>query len=119
MAKAPPCPERTLKTLMPQQSPLSSINEDRQWVAVEDMRRRRVAFEESSKHFPRYLENSEELKVGVTELQEQLGMSEQAGISIKEVTQQARNENGQHFLKCSGKEKKRHALLAGPDGTCR
>ena len=33
-----------------------------------------------------------------TELQEQLGMSEEAGISIKQVAQQARNENGQTFF---------------------
>ena len=32
-------------------------------------------------------------------------MSEEAGISIKHVAQQARNENGQLFLKFSGKEK--------------
>ena len=65
----------------------------------------------------RYLEDSEDLKVSVTELQEQLGMSEEAGISIKPVTQQARNEKGQHFLKFPGKEKKRYALPAGTDGT--
>ena len=34
------------------------------------------------------------LKVDVTELQEQLGISEEAGISIKRIAQQARNENG-------------------------
>ena len=58
-------------------------------------RRWRVAFEEISRDLPRYLENSEDLKVSVTELPEQLGMSEEAGISIEQVTQQARNENGQ------------------------
>ena len=82
---------------------------------MEDRRRRRVAVEETATDVLRFLENSEDLNVSVTELQEQLGMSE-AGISIKEVTQQARNENGQ-FFKCSGKEKKRYALPAGPDGT--
>ena len=46
----------------------------------------------------RYLEDSEGLKVSVTELQEQLGMSEEAGISITQVTQQARNENSQRFF---------------------
>ena len=34
------------------------------------------------------------VKVGVTELQEQVGMSEEAGVSIGHVAQQARNENG-------------------------
>ena len=33
--------------------------------------------------------------MSVTELREQLGMSEEAGISIQEVIQWARNENGQ------------------------
>ena len=65
----------------------------------------------------RYLENSEDLKVCVTELQEQLGMSEEAGMSIKQVTQQARNDSSQKILTFSEKEKKRYALPAGPDGT--
>ena len=42
-----------------------------------------------------YLEDSGDLKVGVTELQEQLGISEEAGISIKQIAQHAMNENGQ------------------------
>ena len=36
--------------------------------------------------------------MSVTELWEQLGMSEEAGVSIKQVAQQARNENGQTFF---------------------
>ena len=63
------------------------------------------------------MEDNDDVKVGVTELQEQLGMSEEAGISIEQVAQQARIENG-HFLKFFGKEKKRYALLVWPDGTC-
>ena len=46
MAKAPRCPERTLKTPLPQQSSSSSKDEESQWVAVEDRRRRRVGFKE-------------------------------------------------------------------------
>ena len=76
-----------------------AFDEESQWVAVEDRRRRRVAFEETVGDTLRYLENSEDLKVSVTELLEQLGMSEEAGISIKDVAQQARNENGHNFLK--------------------
>ena len=45
-----------------------------------------------------YLEDSEDLKVGVTELQEQLGTSEEAGVSIKQIAQQAMNENGQKLF---------------------
>ena len=119
MAKAPPCTERTLKTPLPQQSSPSSRDEESQWVAVEDRRRRRVAFEETARGILRYLEDSEDLKVSVTELQDQLGMSEEAGISIKQVAQQARNERRDTFFfkKILGKEKKMFALPAWPDGT--
>ena len=96
--KSPPCPERTLKTPLPQQCSSSSRDEESQWVAVEDRRRRRAAFEETAKGFLRHLEDSEDSKVSVTELQEQLGISEEAGISVKQVAQQARNENGQNMF---------------------
>ena len=78
MTKAPPCPERTLKTPLPQQRSSSSRDEESQWVAVEDRRSRRVAFEETAKAVLRYPEDSEELKVSVTEVQEQLGILEEA-----------------------------------------
>ena len=41
----------------------------------------------------KYLQNNEELKVGITELQEQLEVPAQIGITLKQVAQQARNEN--------------------------
>ena len=59
--------------------------------------RRLDAFEETANRILRYLEDSEDLKMGVTELQEQQGISEEAGISIKQIAQQAMNENGQDF----------------------
>ena len=46
MAKAPPCPERTLKTPLPQQSSHSSREEEGQWVAMEDRRRQEYRFRE-------------------------------------------------------------------------
>ena len=56
--------------------------------------------------------------MGVTELQEQLGISEEAGISIKQIAQQAMNENGQRiFENLKVKEKKVYALPVRPDGT--
>ena len=58
---------------------------------MEDRRRRRVAFEEAAKRMQRYLEDSEDLKVGVTELKEQSELSE----AIRQIAQEARNENGQ------------------------
>ena len=77
---------------------------------MEDRRRRRVAFEKTAKRMLRYPEDSEDLKVGVTGMQEQLEISEEAGVSIRQLAQQALNENGQKILKISGKEKKRYAL---------
>ena len=47
--KPPPCPERTLKTPLPQQCSSSSRDEESQRVAVEDRGRRRVALEEQAK----------------------------------------------------------------------
>ena len=76
----------------------SARDEESHWVAVEDRRRRRVAFEETARSILRYLEGSEDLKVSVTELQEQLGKTEEAGISIKQVALQARNEKGQQIF---------------------
>ena len=43
----------------------------------------------------KYLEDSDAVKVGVIELQEQLEISEEAGVSIRQIAQQATNENGQ------------------------
>ena len=51
-------------------------------ISVED-RRRRVAFEEAAKRMLRDQEDSEDLKVGVTELQEQMGTSDETGVSIR------------------------------------
>ena len=118
MAKAPPCPERTLKTPLPQQCSPSARDEQSQWVAVEERRRRRLAFEETAVSTQRNLEDSEDLKVSVTELQAQLGMTEGAGISINQVALQARNENGSKIFDFfSGKEKNMFAMPTWPDGT--
>ena len=92
MAKASRCPERILKTPLPQQSSSSSRDEESQWVGVEDRRRRSVAFEETAKGILKYLKDGEDLKVSVTELQEQQGISEETCISIELVAQQTRNE---------------------------
>ena len=72
-AKAPPCPDRTLQTPLPQQSSSSAREEEEedqweeeedQWVLIEDRRRRRVAFENLAKEMLRYLDNSDDVKVG-------------------------------------------------------
>ena len=43
----------------------------------------------------RYLNNSDDVKVGITELQERLEISAKVGISVRQVAKQAMNENGQ------------------------
>ena len=119
LAKAPPCPERTLKSLLPQQSSSSSRDETGQWISVEDRRRRRVAFEGAAKRMLRCLEDSEDLKVGVSELKGQLELSEKAGFSIRQSAQQAMNENGQHIFCHFKAGEKRNEFPVWPDGTRR
>ena len=70
VAKAPPCPERTLNTPLPAQSSSSAREEEGRWLLMEDRRRQSVAFENVAKEMLKYQENSEELKVRITELQE-------------------------------------------------
>ena len=44
MAKAPPCPERTTQTPLPQQCSPSAREEEGRWLLMEDRRRQSVAF---------------------------------------------------------------------------
>ena len=46
----------------------------------------------------RYLDNSDDVKVGITELQERVGVLLRFGISIQHVAQQAMDEIGQNIL---------------------
>ena len=48
-AKAPPCPDSTLQTPLPQQSSSSAGEEADHWVLMEDKPKRRVAFENMAK----------------------------------------------------------------------
>ena len=63
--KAPPCPDSTLQTLLPQQSS-SSAGEEEDRVLMEDGRRQRIAFENLAREMLRYLDNSDDVKVGIT-----------------------------------------------------
>ena len=90
MAEAPPCPDRTLQTPLPQQSS-SSAREQGRWVLMGDRRRRGIAFENLAKEMSRYLDNSEKVKVSITELQERLEIPVQIGISIQQVAQKGEN----------------------------
>ena len=62
---------------------------------MEDRRRRRVAFENLAKEMLRFFDNSDDVKVGTTKLQERLEALVQISIPIQQVAQQARNEIGQ------------------------
>ena len=55
-------------------------------------------FREDAKRMLKYPEDSDDVKVGVTELQEQLEISGEAGIFNTQVAQQATNENGQNIF---------------------
>ena len=48
-AKAPPCPNSTLQTPLPQQSSSSAREEEDHWEVMEERRRRRIAFENLAK----------------------------------------------------------------------
>ena len=84
-AKAPPCPDSTSHTPLPQQSSSSAREEEEEedhWELREERRRRRIAFKNLAKSMLRYLDNCNEVKVGITELQERVEVPEQIGISI-------------------------------------
>ena len=65
---------------------------------MEDRRRRGIAFDKLAKEMLRYLVNSEKVKVGIAELEERLEVLVRIGISIQQVAQQARRENGQKIF---------------------
>ena len=84
-AKAPPCPNSTLQTPLPRQSSSAIEGEDHHWELREERRSRRIAFENLAKGMLRYLDNCNEVKVGITELQERVEVPEPIGISIQQV----------------------------------
>ena len=65
---------------------------------MEDRRKWCDAFEDVARRMQKYLENSEELKVSSSELKEQPETLEEAGFSIVQIAQQARNERGQRLF---------------------
>ena len=54
--------------------------------------------EDAAKRMLKHLEDSEDLKVSLGELKEPLESPEEAGISIRQIAKQARNERGQKTL---------------------
>ena len=71
--KAPPCSDSTLQIPLPQQSSSSAGEEKDHWEVMEERRRRRIAFENLAKGMLRHLDNCNEVKVGITELQRTSG----------------------------------------------
>ena len=99
-AKALPCPDSTLQTPLLQQSSSSAKEEEEEdhRVVMGDRRRRRIAFENLDKGMLRYLDNSDDAKVGITEVQERVDVPLQFGIPIQQVAQLARSESGQKIF---------------------
>ena len=65
---------------------------------MEDGRRRRIAFENLAKEMLRYLDDSDDVKVGIIELQDRLEVPVQIGISFQQMAQLAKSENGQKMV---------------------
>ena len=57
-----------------------------------------MANEDAARKMLKYLEDSEDLKVSLSELKEQLASPEEAGVSVMQIAKQARNERGQKLL---------------------
>ena len=114
MAKAPPYPERTMKTQLPQHSSSSTRDEENQWISVEDGRKRHVAFEEAAKRMLRYLEDSEDLRVGVERTDGNAGRSRFPSCKLPRKQGTSKAYRSSTFL---GKERKRCALPVWQDGT--
>ena len=90
-AKAPPCPNSTLQTPLPQKSSPSAREEEDHWELREEAKAKDCFREPGQEHAEIYLDNCNQVKVGITELQELV----EIGISIQQVARQAMNEDGQ------------------------
>ena len=65
----------------------------------------------------RYLDNCNEVKVGISELQERVEVPAQIGVSIQQVAQQAMNEDCQTIFEAFWQEEEGELLVAaGPGG---
>ena len=79
---------------------------------MEDRRRRRVAFENLAKELLRYLDCSDDVKVGITELQERLEVPVQIFVSIQQVAPQARSEDGQKIIEVFWQEEEEFCVAS-------
>ena len=83
---------------------------------MEDKRRQSFAFENLAKEMLRNLDNSEDLKVGITELQEQLEVPVQIGVTLQQVASKRGMKFVKTFLKSFGKKKKSFVQPVGQGG---
>ena len=61
-------------------------------------RKRCASFDDAAKRMLKYLEDSEDVKVGRGELKEQWRTPEETGISVMQIAKQARKEGGQKLF---------------------
>ena len=80
---------------------------------MEERRRRRIAFENLAKGILRYLDNCNDEKVGITELQERVAVPVQICISIHRVAQQAMNEDGEKIFEAFWQEEGQLCIGSG------
>ena len=71
------------------------------------------AFENLAKGMLRYLDNCNDVKVGITDLQERAGVPAQIGTSIQQVAQQAMNEDGQKIFEVFWQEDEELCIASG------
>ena len=69
--------------------------------------RRSIAFENRAKEMLRYLDNSDDVKVGITELPERLEVLVQIGVA-----QQARSENGRKIFEVFWQEEEEFCIAS-------
>ena len=74
---------------------------------MEDRRKWCVGFEEAARRMLDYQGTTEDLKVRLSELKEQLEPPEEAGFSVMQISQQAGNERAKSSSRPSGKERMR------------
>ena len=94
LTKAPPCPDRTLKTPLPQQSSPSAREEESRRVLMEDRRRRSIAFDNLAQEMLRYPDNGDDRKWASLNCKN--GWTYRTK-SVFLLAQQVINENGQIF----------------------
>ena len=76
LVKAPPCPERRMRTLLPLQRSFSSMEEESPWSAQERTAMARM---------DQYVDNSECIQLDIDEVEEYSLVPEYADIDVKQI----------------------------------